>query len=326
MKRKPIIALAWLCLCLVFGAALMQGSGGLLWHMEPALAKLLLLEYRLPAAVMAVLAGASLALSGLFMQNVFRNPLAGPFVLGISSGASLGIALVVLAGAGLPFAFSGAPIKALAAIGGALLMLMLNVVVYGRLKSTVALLIFGILAGHFVSAIVESLQYMASGADIRNFFLWGMGNLQVAGWVPHFMLGLVLLASWYTGQRVHGAMDVYQLGDDYARSLGLNLNGYRKSLMWLTALMAGCVTAWCGPLSFVGLVVPHLARMLLGTALHRYLITATALLGALFILTAHLISLLPLSNTQLPVNVICSILGAPLVMLLLLRNKNLLLD
>ncbi|MBU6324402.1 MAG: iron ABC transporter permease [Bacteroidetes bacterium] len=306
--------------------SLLIGSGGLLWKMDAGLAQLLLLEYRLPSTIMAVLAGGTLALSGLFMQNVFRNPLAGPFVLGISSGASLGIALVILAGSAMPFALGAIPFKAIAAIAGALLMLLLNVVVYARLRNTVALLIFGMLAAHFVSALVESLQYMASGTEIRNFFLWGMGNLQVSGWAPHLVIAAILIPAWMTGIRMHGAMDVYQLGDEYARSLGLNINRYRKTLMYFTALMAGCVTAWCGPLSFVGLVVPHVARLVLGSALHRHLVTATILLGSLFMLAAHLLSMVPVAGSQLPVNVICSILGAPMVMFLILRNRNLLLE
>lgn len=305
---------------------LLVGSGGFLWEMDPKLARLLLLEYRLPATIMAIIAGATLALSGLFMQNVFRNPLAGPFVLGISSGASLGIALVILAGSTIPLALGAIPLKTIAATGGALMMLLLNVAVYTRLRNTVALLIFGMLAAHFVSALVETLQFMANGNEIRNFFLWGMGNLQVSGWVPHLVIAAVLIPAWFTACRMHGAMDVYHLGDEYARSLGLNINRYRKTLMYLTALMAGCVTAWCGPLSFVGLVIPHVARMVLGTALHRHLISATILFGALFMLSAHLLSMFSVAGSQMPVNVICSILGAPLVMVLIIRNRNLLLD
>lgn len=326
MNSRPLFFIASLCLLGLAFLSLLMGSGGLLWNMDTGLARFLLLEYRLPSTIMAVLAGGSLALSGLFMQNVFRNPLAGPFVLGISSGASLGIALVILAGSAIPFALGAIPLKTIAAIAGAMLMLLLNVAVYARLKSTIALLIFGMLAAHFVSAMVESMQYMASGTEIRNFFLWGMGNLQVSGWAPHLIIAAILIPAWITGISMHGAMDVYQLGDDYARSLGMNINRYRSTLMYFTALLAGCVTAWCGPLSFVGLVIPHVARMMLGSALHRHLVTATMLLGALFMLAAHVLSMVPVAGSQLPVNVICSILGAPMVMLFILRNKNLLLE
>lgn len=313
-------------LAMVFMASLMLGSGGFLWNMEVGMARLLLMEYRLPAALMAVLAGASLALCGLMMQNVFRNPLAGPYVLGISSGASLGIAIVVLAGTGIPALAGIAPVKTFAAVCGALLMLLVNIAVYSKLKSTVSLLIFGILAGHFVSAIVEFLQYMASGSDIRNFVLWGMGNLHTPGWVPHFVIAFILAGTFVFVRSRHGAMDVYQLGDAYAQSLGLHIHVFRRWMMLLTAVLAGTVTSWCGPLSFVGLVIPHMARLLLGTSLHQFLLHGTILLGALFMLTAHFCSMLPAAGSNLPVNVVCSILGAPLVMLMLLRNKNMLLE
>lgn len=316
----------WISLTAVFILTLIRGSGGLLWNLEEEFIREILFQYRLPASVMALMAGASLALSGLFMQNVFRNPLAGPYVLGISSGAGLGVALVLLAGAGIPFLANSLPLKPLAAVLGAFLMLFLNISLYSRLRSNVALLIFGMLAGHFVSAIVESLQYLATGSEIRNFFLWGMGNLHVAGWLPHMVIGVTLLTGWAYGHRHNGAMDVYQLGDEYARSLGLDSNQYRKRMVWVTALMAGCVTAWCGPLSFVGLAVPHLTRMLYKTAVHRKLITGTVLLGALFMLTAHFFTLIPLGESTLPVNVVCSVMGVPMILTLFLRKRSAWLD
>ncbi|MEY3983794.1 MAG: hypothetical protein RL160_1353 [Bacteroidota bacterium] len=290
------------------------------------MAQLLLAEYRLPAAIMAVLSGASLAVCGLLMQNVFRNPLAGPYVLGISSGASLGMAIVVFAGASIPAHFGMVSVKPLAATTGALLMLFLNISVYGKLKSTVSLLIFGMLAGHFVSAFVEFLQYMASGSDIRNFVLWGMGNLHTPGWIPHVMIALMLLGTYALLRTRHGAMDVYQLGDNYAHSLGLNIHAFRRLLLLLTAVLAGTVTSWCGPLSFVGLIIPHMARLFLGSSLHQHLLPGTVMLGALFMLTAHFFSMLPAAGSNLPVNVVCSILGAPLVMFMLVRNKTMLLE
>jgi iron complex transport system permease protein len=326
LTRSKHFLFLWILLAVVFMASLILGSGGFIWNIESTMAQLLLVEYRLPAAIMAVLSGAALAVCGLMMQNVFRNPLAGPYVLGISSGASLGIAIVVLAGASIPAYLGVASIKPFAATIGALLMLFLNIAVYSKLRSTVSLLIFGMLAGHFVSAIVEFLQYMASGSDVRNFVLWGMGNLHTPGWIPHMMIAFMLLGTYTWLRTRHGAMDVYQLGDAYAQSLGLNIHVFRRWMLLLTAVLAGTVTSWCGPLSFVGLVIPHMARLFLGSALHQHLLPGTVMLGALFMLTAHFCSMLPAAGSNLPVNVVCSIIGAPLVMFMLVRNKTMLLE
>jgi iron complex transport system permease protein len=290
--------------------------------MPEAPAQLLLYEFRLPAAVMALLAGAGLSLAGLLMQTAFRNPLAGPYVLGISSGSSLGVALVVLAGfwleAGgeLPL-----PLRSLAAMAGAFLMMLVNLSAMRVLRSPATMLIFGILLGHFIGAFTELLQYTAAGESLKRYLLWGMGTLQVEGWLSQGLCALAIVAVlvWFVPRAA--AMDVYALGDVYARGMGLQVLAFRRMLLLLAALLAGLVTAVCGPLSFVGLIIPHAARMLAGTGKHGRLLPYTLLSGMLFMLLVHLLSGMSWNGSQLPVNIVCSILGAPLIALLLFRLR-----
>ncbi|MFN7302469.1 MAG: FecCD family ABC transporter permease [Bacteroidota bacterium] len=302
--------------------ALAWGSGGWYTVLPEDQAQLLLLEFRLPAAVMALLAGAGLALAGLLMQTAFRNPLAGPYVLGISSGSSLGVALVVLAG----FWFDGGsdlplPMRSLAAMAGAFAMMLLNLSAMKLLQTPATLLVFGILLGHFIGAFTELLQYTSGGESLKRYLLWGMGTLQVAGWLPQALcaLGVVLALLWALPRAA--AMDVYALGDVYARSMGLSVLAFRRSMLLLAAVLAGLITAVCGPLSFVGLIIPHAARLLAGTGKHQRLLPYTVLCGMLFMLLVHVLSGLSWLGSQLPVNIVCSILGAPLIGWLLFRLR-----
>jgi len=282
-----------------------------------------LLEFRLPAAVMALLAGAGLALAGLLMQTAFRNPLAGPYVLGISSGSSLGVALVVLAGfwldggSDLPL-----PLRSLAAMAGAFTMMLLNLSAMKLLRTPGTLLVFGILLGHFIGAFTELLQYTAGGESLKRYLLWGMGTLQVAGWLPQAICALgVLVALIWVAPRT-AALDVYALGDVYASSMGLPLLLYRRSMLLIAAMLAGLITAVCGPLSFVGLIIPHAARLVAGTGKHERLLPYTVLIGMLFMLLVHVLSGMHWMGSQLPVNIVCSMLGAPLIALLLFRMRS----
>lgn len=306
----------------LFLLSLAWGAGGWYTALPDDQGLFILREFRLPAAVMALLAGAGLSLAGLLMQTAFRNPLAGPYVLGISSGSSLGVALIVLAGfwldggSDLPL-----PLRSLAAMAGALVMMLLNLSALKLLRTPATLLVFGILLGHFIGAFTELLQYTAGGEALKRYLLWGMGTLQVPGWLPHALcaLGLTLALLWAVPRAA--AMDVYALGDVYARSMGLSVMGFRRSMLLLAAVLAGLITAVCGPLSFVGLIIPHAARLLAGTGKHQRLLPYTLLCGMMFMMLVHVLSGLSWHGSQLPVNIVCSILGAPLIAWLLFRLR-----
>lgn len=309
-------------LAAAFLLALLWGSGGWYADLPEAQARLLLSEFRLPAAVMALLAGAGLSLAGLLMQTAFRNPLAGPYVLGISAGSSLGVALVVLAG----FWIDGSselplPLRSLAAIAGAFVMMLVNVSAMKVLRSPATMLVFGILLGHFTGAFTELLQYTAGGEALKRYLLWGMGTLQVSGWLPQLLCAVAVLLAVVWAMPRAAAMDVYALGDIYARGMGLSVLAFRRTMLLLAALLAGLITAVCGPLSFVGLIIPHAARMLAGTSKHERLIPYTLIGGSLFMVLVHLMSGLSWLGSQLPVNIVCSILGAPLIAWLLFRLR-----
>ena len=292
----------------------------------------IVLKFRLPKALTAMLAGAGLSVSGLQMQTLFSNPLADPFVLGISSGASLGVALVVLsAGAvGLSSLSFLAGLSLLGNIGivaasslGSALTLVLVLFVSQRVQSAVTLLILGIMFGYVTGAIVSILLYFSLADRIQAYVAWGFGSFGGVTWsqlqifAPVIISGLVisyLLIKW---------LNVLLLGDNYARSLGLELKQARFWIVLSTALLAGSVTAFCGPIGFLGIAVPHLCRALLRSSDHRILMPGVILVGAIVALLADIVAQLPGSGVILPINAVMALLGAPIVSWVILRQRNL---
>ena len=272
-------------------------------------------------AVMAILAGAALAVSGLQMQTLFRNPLAGPYVLGVSSGASLGVALFIL---GAPLLGLGASSTLLtlgtagAAWVGSALILALVAIVSQRIKDIMVILILGMMVSSGVSAIVQILQYLSNEEALKSFVIWTMGSLgdvttlQLALVAPIIIVGLVISVN------VIKPLNLLLLGESYARTMGLNLKRTRALILLSTTLLAGTVTAFCGPIGFIGLAIPHVARILLSDADHRTLMPATALCGAVALLICDIVSKL----LTLPVNTITALLGIPIVIWVVIRNKN----
>jgi iron complex transport system permease protein len=300
---------------------------------DPALERIVL-DLRLPQAGTAVLAGAALAVAGLLMQTLFRNPLADPFVLGISSGASLGVALVVLGGgltlqagveavAGSAFASALAGMSHVAAaIGGAVLMLLL-VVFAARRVSTLTLLILGVLVGYAASALVSILLRIAAPENVQSYVIWTLGEFAGVSWreaailAPALAIGLVMAAVAVK------PLNALLLGETYARSMGVAIERNRIWLIGCTAVLAGAVTAFCGPIGFLGIAVPHLARGLLHTSDHRLLVPGTALLGASLALLADVLTQLPGGSRTLPLNAVTALLGAPVVVWVILGRRSL---
>jgi len=271
----------------------------------------IVINIRLLKAVTALLAGAALSVSGLQMQTLFRNPLAGPYVLGISSGASLGVALVVLAGTGTAAGIAGA-----AWIGAAAVLVVIAAVAQ-RIRDIMVILILGMMFSSGVSAVVQILQYLSRDEALKAFVIWTMGSLgdvtlgQMAVLAPSVIIGLLLAVLTVK------PLNMLLLGEDYAVTMGLNLRRGRTLLFLSTTLLAGTVTAFCGPIGFIGLAMPHVARWLFGTSDHRTLLPATAVSGAAVMLLCDIISKL----FTLPVNAITALLGIPIVVWVVLRNK-----
>ena len=289
----------------------------------------IVLRFRLPRATTAVLAGAALGASGLMMQTFFRNPLAGPFVLGVSSGASLGVAFVVLSagtvgGAMIAgFGLTGDLALATAAALGAGLTMGAVLLVAGRVQSSMTLLILGLMIGYLVSALVSMLLYFAVPERIQAYINWTFGSFAGVTWEQMPILAGGVLIGLILAMVLAKSLNALLLGEGYARSLGMNLGLTRISIIVATALLAGTVTAFCGPIGFVGIAVPHLCRSLLNTSDHRILMPATIAMGATVALVAAMIAEVPGSSIVLPLNAVTALIGAPVVIAVILRQRNL---
>lgn len=287
----------------------------------------IILQFRLPKAITAVLAGAALGLSGLMMQSYFRNPLAGPFILGVSSGASLGVALVVLAAgtvggvvlAGL--GFLGDLALATAAGLGAGLSLLLVLLAARALRSTMTLLIMGMMLSYFTSAMVSLLMYFAIPERIQAYISWTFGTFGGTTWNQLLIFAPMVIVGMIGTIGLSKSLNALLLGEDYARSMGLDVRKARWAIFTITALLAGAVTAFCGPIGFIGTAVPHICRALLGTNDHRSLVPATIFTGGIVALIAALISEFPYSPVILPLNAVTSLIGVPVVLWVLLRRQ-----
>ena len=289
--------------------------------------QIIVFDYRLPRAITALLAGSALAVSGLQMQTLFRNPLAGPYVLGISSGASLGVALLVLGLSTSTLAMSvellGNWAIVMAATIGAGLILLLILAVSLRIRDGLTILILGILFGSIATAIITILQYFSNESMLKSFIVWTMGSL---GNVSHNQLS-VLLITVFSGLLIAAALikilNVLLLGEDYARTLGLNVILGRVLIFLSTSILAGGITAFCGPIGFIGIVVPHLGRMLFRTARHEILLPGVLLIGMAFMLLSDILSHLPGYENILPINSVTALLGIPVIIWIVIRRKEL---
>lgn len=294
-------------------------------HTEPQILTIVR-EFRIPKALTAVLAGAALSVAGLQMQTVFRNPLAGPDILGVSSGASLGVALLVLGagsliGTGIGSVASSWGIVGAAWIGSGVI-LVLIVLISARIREIMTILILGILFSSAILSFVNILQYFSNESMLKSFVIWTMGSLgsvtnsQLSVLLPSVIIGLAI--AWSASK----FLDAFLLGENYARSMGMNVRFARMMIFLSTCILAGSITAFCGPIGFIGIAVPHIVRMLMQTAKHGNLIPGTILLGALVMLLSDIISQLPGSESILPINSVTSLLGIPIVIWIIIRNKN----
>jgi iron complex transport system permease protein len=284
---------------------------------------------RLPRALTALLAGSALATAGLMMQTLFRNPLAGPFVLGVGSGASLGVALMVLAAGGSASAFFAAAGLlgdsglVLAAALGAAGVLALVLAASRRIRNVMTLLILGLLFGYAAGAGVSVLISLSSAERIQAYISWTFGTFGGTTWSQLRVLAPLVLAGVLGAQLARKPLNALLIGEDYARSMGLGLRRTRIALLVLTSLLTAAVTAFCGPIAFLGVAIPHLGRGLLSSSDHRLLLPGCALLGGAAALLADLAAQLPGSAAVLPLNAVTSLIGAPVIIAVVLKRRDL---
>lgn len=285
----------------------------------------IIIHYRLPKAITAILVGMGLSISGLLMQTLFRNPLAGPYVLGLSSGASLGVAFVILGAGFLPSFLSAVLLSSygivLASTLGSFAVLLMVLLVSQKLRDTMAILIVGLMFGNFASAIVGTLTYFSTAEQLQKFTFWSLGSLGNLPWTSIIILsisvGVGLIMSILSIKPLNSLL----LGENYARSLGLNFQKTRLIIIFATSILAGSITAFAGPIAFIGLAVPHMAKLLFQTSNHFILYWGTLLIGAAIMLLCDVISQVPGTDITLPINAITSIIGAPVVIWLLVGKR-----
>lgn len=287
--------------------------------------EVILWDFRIPKAITAVLVGIGLAMSGLLMQTLFRNPLAGPYVLGLSSGASLGVACIILGTGFLPLSISAIFLSnyglVLASSLGSFLVLLAVLLVAQKLKDTMAILIVGLMFGSFTSAIVSVLSYFTSAEKLQKFTFWSMGSISNLSWNEIALLTLFVIIGISISFFVIKPLNALLLGEKYAQSIGINYKKTRILIIIATSILAGSITAFAGPIAFIGLAVPHMAKLVFQTSNHFVLFWSTLLLGAIVMLCCDTIAQVPGNDITLPINAITSVMGAPVVIWLLVRKK-----
>ena len=280
----------------------------------------ILLNFRLPKAITAVLAGASLSVAGLMMQTLFRNSLADPYILGVSSGASLGVALVMMAATFLPVAFvSSGWALIVAAIIGASVVLILVVGVSFKVHNAVSLLIVGLMFGTIAGSLVSVLQNFSNPDAIKLFVMWTFGSLSAVTWTYMTILFPVVLIGLGMAFSLQKRLDGLLLGENYARGLGISIQQTRFLIVIATGLLAGGITAFTGPIAFVGVAIPHIARGLFKVSSHKVLLPATILCGASLLLICDIITQIP--TYTLPINTVSALFGAPIIIWIILKRR-----
>jgi iron complex transport system permease protein len=295
-------------------------------EIERAAWQSIVLQSRLPQAITAMLAGASLGVSGLLLQTFFRNPLAGPSILGVSDGANLGVALIMLFSVNLEhlnrYAASGYAVTILAAMSGAGIILSIILYFSFKVRSNVMLLIIGIMVGYLTSSLISILNYYAAADKLRNYVIWGLGSFSsvTLEQLPYF--SACTLGGLVFAIMLIKPLNALLLGENYAANLGVRINLVRIQILFCTGFLTAATTAFCGPISFIGLAVPHIARMTLGSSDHKALLPVVLLSGAAVALICNLLTILPGTDITLPLNAVTSLIGAPIIIYIITNRRN----
>lgn len=288
---------------------------------QDSIAKTVILDFRLPKAIVAVIVGVALSISGLLMQTIFSNPLAGPYTLGVSSGASLGVAFFLLGGPIVGASFVQELGIVAAAWLGASIVLMIIMLASVRIRDIMAVLILGMMLSSAAAAFVDVLQYFSGEAALKGFVIWSMGSLSGVDQSQMIILTVCLVLGVFISALIVKSLNLMLLGENYARTMGANVFRTRLLVFICTSLLAGGVTAFCGPIAFLGTAVPHVARMIFKSADHRVLLPASMIIGADLMLMCDIISGVPGSDIVLPINTITALFGIPVVVLVVINNR-----
>jgi iron complex transport system permease protein len=280
----------------------------------------ILWQFRLPKALTCIIAGAGLATSGLMMQTLFRNPLAGPDVLGLSSGASLAVGLLLLIGRGLNFVWGEWSLALAASMGGAFVLFLMLLIAH-RVRDNASLLIIGLMLAAATSSIMSVMQFVSRADDLQSYVIWTMGSVGNTGWKEISVLSVIFLVGITISIFFLKALNGWLLGENYARSIGIDISRSRFWMVISTGLLTGGVTAFCGPIAFVGLAVPHLARLAMPTTNHKILLPAVMCGGAMLLLFCDMLSQVALTAQALPLNALTSLIGAPVVIWQVMKFK-----
>lgn len=337
MKNKNKIFIVLLCFLLALSLLLNLSLGQVFIPFKEILKSIfmggsnnstwdyIILNFRIPKAITAVLVGIGLSISGLLMQTLFRNPLAGPYVLGLSSGSSLGVAFILLGSSFLPASVNGLFASnfsiVLASCMGSLVVLGFILMAIKKLRDTSMVLIVGLMFSSFSGAIINVLSYFSNAEQLQKYTFWSMGSIGNLTLSQLVILGICVLIGLVISMLSIKSLDAMLLGENYAKSIGVNISKSRLWIIIATAIFAGSITAFAGPIAFVGLAVPHIAKLILQTSSHKTVFVATLLLGAIIMLLCDLISQLPGANFTLPINAVTSMIGAPMVIWLISKRK-----
>lgn len=325
----------FLLMLILFMADMLTGSTQMaapdvlkaLFGSGPAGDEIIVMQFRLPKALTAILAGAAMSVSGLLMQTLFRNPLAGPDVMGVSSGAGLGVALTLLTLTPLFTLAEGSILSGwgviLAAWAGAGAVMIIIMAVSVRMRDIMTVLIVGMLLASAISAVVSLMQYFSNEVMLRTYIIWTMGNLGNISYPQIRALALATAAGLAIAFTMVKPLNAILMGETFSRTVGVRMQRTRIVLLASASILAGSVTAFCGPLAFIGVAVPHIARLLFGTSDHRILMPATALAGAVILLLSDIISALPGGGHIIPVNTVTSLIGIPVVLWIILGKTGL---
>lgn len=328
LTRSPYIIISFVALILLGLLGLILGSQ--IIPLEDLLSGLsennkyrfILLELRLPRVLTGILAGGALAASGLLMQSFFRNPLAGPYILGVSAGSGLGVAILILLGTAIGWEITqlanGVIFFSVLGASGILVIVML---LARRIGNGSMLLIAGLMVGSFASAVVSVLQYFAPSESIKKYLLWTMGNLSAVELSEMLLFSAVIILFMILAYTSVNSLNALLLGDESAQNLGVNVKRTRFVVIIVSGVLAGIVTAYCGPIAFIGLAAPHIARIVAKTSNHFVLLPLSIILGAILLLICDIISQVPGFNLILPINAVTSLIGAPIVISIILKNR-----
>ncbi len=315
-------------LIFLFGINVCLGSASIsfsdllknIFTQEESMVHTILWQFRLPKALTCVLAGSGLAASGLLMQTLFRNPLAGPDVLGLSSGASLAVGLLLLVGRGINFPWNEWTLALAASAGGACVLLLM-LLISRKVKDNTSLLIIGLMVAAATSSMMNVMQFISRAEDLQSYVIWTMGSVGNTGWREIGVLTIIFFVGALISIFLLKPLNTWLLGENYARSLGVDVSRSRLWIVIATGLMTGGITAFCGPIAFVGLAVPHLARLVMPTTNHKILMPAVMCGGAMLLLLCDTISQLTGSSQALPLNALTSLIGAPVVIWQVMKSK-----